>query len=99
MPRGDKSKYTEKQQRQAEHIERAMSSAGSRRRGGAARLGTVNKMTGGGKKSDRPGRPINKAPAKKGGRRVVRPRPHVRLPRAPAPRRKQLRPVSAAPCR
>lgn len=29
MPRGDKSKYTDKQKRQAEHIEEGMKNAGS----------------------------------------------------------------------
>jgi len=71
MPRGDKSKYTEKQQRQAEHIEegyeqRGVPEAEAERRAWA----TVNKMTGGGKKSGSGrGHPINKAPAKKGGQK------------------------------
>ena len=52
MARGDKSKYTDKQKRQAEHIEegyekRGLSEAEAERRAWA----TVNKMTGGGKKS------------------------------------------------
>jgi hypothetical protein len=69
MPRGDKSKYTEKQQRQAEHIEagyeqRGVPEAEAERRAWA----TVNKMTGGGKKSGSGrGQKINKAPAKTGG--------------------------------
>ena len=70
MARGDKSKYTEKQKRQAEHIEegyeqRGVSEDEAERRAWA----TVNKMTGGGKKSGSGrGRPVNKAPARKGGR-------------------------------
>jgi plasmid stabilization system protein ParE len=71
MPRGDKSKYTEKQKRQAEHIEEGYEDRGSPR-GEAERRAwaTVNKMTGGGKKggSGR-GKKINTAPAKKGGRK------------------------------
>ena len=69
MPRGDKSKYTEKQKRQAEHIEegyerRGVSEEEAERRAWA----TVNKMTGGGKKSGAGrGQKINKEPAKKGG--------------------------------
>lgn len=52
MPRGDKSKYTGKQKRQAEHIaegyeERGVSESESKRRAWA----TVNKTSGGGKKS------------------------------------------------
>ena len=70
MPRGDKSAYTDKQKRQAEHIEkgyekRGLSEKESERRAWA----TVNKMTGGGKKSGSGvGKPMNKAPARKGGR-------------------------------
>jgi plasmid stabilization system protein ParE len=69
MPRGDKSKYSEKQKRQAEHIEegyekRGVSDKEAERRAWA----TVNAMTGGGKKSGSGrGKATNKAPAKKGG--------------------------------
>jgi plasmid stabilization system protein ParE len=71
MPRGDKSKYSDKQKRQAEHIEegyknRGVSEDEAERRAWA----TVNDMTGGGKKSGSGrGKAINKAPAKKGGRK------------------------------
>ena len=52
MPRGDKSKYTDKQKRQAEHIEegykeKGLSDEEAERRAWA----TVNKSSGGGKKS------------------------------------------------
>jgi plasmid stabilization system protein ParE len=52
MPQGDKSKYTEKQKRQAEHIEESYEERGvpedeAERRAWA----TVNKLSGGGKKS------------------------------------------------
>ncbi|WP_010509380.1 hypothetical protein [Komagataeibacter europaeus] len=52
MPRGDKSAYTDKQKRQAEHIEESYESRGvsgdeAERRAWA----TVNKETGGGRKS------------------------------------------------
>lgn len=70
MPRGDKSKYSNKQKRQAEHIEegyekRGVSEGEAERRAWA----TVNKMTGGGKKEGGSGRgkSMNKAPARKGG--------------------------------
>ncbi|HSB12347.1 MAG TPA: plasmid stabilization protein [Blastocatellia bacterium] len=71
MPRGDKSKYTEKQKRQAEHIEegykeRGVSEDEAERRAWA----TVNDMTGGGKKSGSGrGKPVNSAAAKKGGKK------------------------------
>jgi plasmid stabilization system protein ParE len=69
MARGEKTKYTEKQKREAEHIaegyeDRGVAEAEAKRRAWA----TVNKMTGGGKKSGSGrGKSINKAPAKKGG--------------------------------
>ena len=52
MPRGDKSSYTDKQKRQAEHIEkgyekRGVSEPEAKRRAWA----TENKVSGGGKKS------------------------------------------------
>jgi plasmid stabilization system protein ParE len=71
MPRGDKSAYTDKQKRQAEHIEegyedRGLSEGESERRAWA----TVNKMDHGGKKSGSGrGRKTDKAPARKGGRK------------------------------
>jgi plasmid stabilization system protein ParE len=71
MPRGEKSKYTEKQKRQAEHIEEGYEQRGTPRKEAQRRAwATVNKMTGGGKKggSGR-GKPTNKAPAKKGGKK------------------------------
>lgn len=52
MPRGDKSTYTDKQKRQAEHIEDSELEQG-RSREAAERIAwaTVNKQDGGGKKS------------------------------------------------
>jgi len=69
MPRGDKSKYTEKQKRQAEHIEEGYEQRGVPEEEAERRAwATVNKMTGGGKKSGSGrGHKINTAPAKKGG--------------------------------
>jgi len=70
MPRGDKSAYTDKQKRQAEHIEegyreRGVSEDESERRAWA----TVNKSSGGGKQSGSGrGKETSNAPAKKGGR-------------------------------
>jgi plasmid stabilization system protein ParE len=52
MPRGDKSKYTDKQKRQAEHIEKSYESRGVPEKEAEARAwATVNKETGGGNKS------------------------------------------------
>ncbi|MDQ3365370.1 MAG: hypothetical protein M3680_08080 [Myxococcota bacterium] len=52
MPRGSKSTYTEKQKRQAEHIEKSAKESG-RSEAAAERIAwaTVNKQDGGGKKS------------------------------------------------
>jgi hypothetical protein len=51
MPRGDKSKYTEKQQRQAEHIEEGYKEKGvNENRAEEIAWSTVNKLHGGGKK-------------------------------------------------
>lgn len=71
MPRGDKSKYTEKQKRQAQHIEEGYSKRGaSGKEAGARAWATENKMSGGGKKSGSGrGQPVNKAPARAGGQR------------------------------
>jgi hypothetical protein len=70
MPRGDKSKYTGKQKRQAEHIEKGYEKRGVGSREAARRAwATVNASSGGGKKKGGSGmgKPTNKAPAHKGG--------------------------------
>ncbi|MEK7511081.1 MAG: plasmid stabilization protein [Patescibacteria group bacterium] len=71
MPRGSKAKYTDKQKRQAEHIEEGYEKRGIPENEAEARAwATVNKMSGGGKKSGSGrGKKVNKAPAKKGGRK------------------------------
>jgi plasmid stabilization system protein ParE len=71
MPRGDKDKYTGKQKRQAEHIEEGYEKRGVSKDEAEARAwATVNKMSGGGKKSGSGvGKKTNKAPARKGGRK------------------------------
>jgi hypothetical protein len=70
MPRGDKSAYTDKQKRQAEHIEEGYKERGVPEDEAEGRAwATVNAMTGGGKKSGSGrGKKVNKAPAKKGGK-------------------------------
>jgi plasmid stabilization system protein ParE len=71
MPRGEKTKYTEKQKRQAEHIEESYEERGVPEEEAERRAwATVNELTGGGKKSGSGrGKPVNKAPAKKGGKK------------------------------
>jgi hypothetical protein len=52
MPRGDKSSYTDKQKRMAGHIEESYEERGLSERESERRAwATVNKTTGGGKKS------------------------------------------------
>ena len=70
MPQGDKSSYTDKQKRQAAHIEHGYEARGlSKKKAKARAWATVNKMTGGGKKSGSGrGKPENHSPARKGGR-------------------------------
>src|SRR6476469_9796609 len=70
MPRGDKSSYTDKQKRQAEHIEEGYEHRGVPAREAVRRAwATVNKETGGGKKSGSGrGKAANHAPSRKGGR-------------------------------
>ena len=72
MPQGDKSKYTSKQQRKAEHIEEGSEKRGVSKKEAERRAwATVNKMDRGGKKPGGSGRgkETNKGPAKKGGRK------------------------------
>jgi len=70
MARGDKSKYTPKQRRQARDIEEGYEERGVGEKEAARRAwATVNKMTGGGRRSGSGvGKRTNKAPARKGGR-------------------------------
>ena len=52
MPAGDKSSYTEKQKRQAAHIEQSYEKRGLGEKNAEARAwATVNKLSGGGKLS------------------------------------------------
>ena len=71
MARGSKAKYTGKQKRQAEHIEESYEERGTPKKEAESRAwATVNKMSGGGKKSGSGrGKKTNKAPARKGGRK------------------------------
>jgi hypothetical protein len=70
MPRGDKSSYTDKQKRMAEHIEEGYEERGTPKKEAERRAwATVNKETGGGNKSGSGrGVPDANVSAKKGGR-------------------------------
>lgn len=71
MPRGDKSAYTDKQKREAEHIEKGYEKRGTPKKEAEARAwATVNKQDHGGKRSGS-GRGTKKdmSSAKKGGKK------------------------------
>lgn len=87
MPSGDKSKYTDKQKRQAEHIEEGYRERGVPEGEAEARVwASVNKIHGGGKRAV-PGavRPSTKSQRKKEGEAAVL------VPRAAPLRRVVLR--------
>jgi plasmid stabilization system protein ParE len=69
MARGDKSKYTDKQQRRAEHIAESYEERGTPKKESERRAwATVNKETGGGKKSGSGrGKKESHASSRKGG--------------------------------
>lgn len=70
MPRGDKSAYTDRQKRKAEHIEDGYRKRGVSKKEAESRAwATVNKEEGGGKKSGSGrGKPVSKASSRKGGK-------------------------------
>ena len=71
MPRGDKDAYTDKQKRQAEHIEEGYEDRGTPRQEAERRAwATVNKQDHGGTKSGSGrGRKQDMSPSRKGGRK------------------------------
>jgi plasmid stabilization system protein ParE len=71
MARGSKSKYTGKQKRKAEHIEEGYEKRGVGKKEAERRAwATVNKSSGGGKKSGSGrGKKESKASSRKGGRK------------------------------
>jgi len=74
MPRGDKSSYTDKQKRKAEHIEEGYEDKGVSKKEAERRAwATVNKESGGGKKSGSGrGKKGNKSSSRKGGKKAGR---------------------------
>ena len=71
MARGSKSKYTSKQKRKAAHIEEGYEKRGTSKKEAERRAwATVNKESGGGKKSGSGrGKKESKASSRKGGRK------------------------------
>ena len=74
MPRGDKGAYTDKQKRQAEHIEEGYEKKGVSKKTAEARAwATVNKESGGGKKSGSGrGKKTTRSASKKGGKKAAK---------------------------
>ena len=74
MPRGDKSSYTDKQKRKAERIEEGYEDRGVSKKEAERRAwATVNKESGGGKKSGSGrGKKGNKSSSRKGGKKAGR---------------------------
>lgn len=70
MPRGDKSAYTDRQKRKAQHIEESYEKRGLDKDEAESRAwATVNKESGGGNQSGSGrGKPDSKVSAKRGGR-------------------------------
>jgi plasmid stabilization system protein ParE len=71
MPRGDKSSYTDKQKRKAEHIEAGYEDRGVGKQEAERRAwATVNKESGGGRKSGSGrGKPETHTSSRKGGQK------------------------------
>jgi hypothetical protein len=71
MPRGDKSSYTSKQKRKAEHIEEGYKKRGTSKKEAERRAwSTVNKEDKGGKKSGSGrGKKSSKSSSRKGGKK------------------------------
>jgi plasmid stabilization system protein ParE len=71
MPRGDKSKYTDKQKRKAEHIAEGYEDRGVSKKEAKSRAwATVNKESGGGEKSGSGrGKKENRSSSRKGGKK------------------------------
>jgi plasmid stabilization system protein ParE len=71
MPRGDKSSYSDKQKRKAEHVEEGYEDKGVSKKEAQRRAwATVNKESGGGKKSGSGrGKKENRSASRKGGKK------------------------------
>ena len=75
MPRGDKEKYTDKQKRQAEHIEEGYKERGHSEDEAERRAwATVNAVHGGGEKRGGSGygKPENREPMRRGARNAAK---------------------------
>src|SRR5829696_6261646 len=84
MPAGDKSSYTDKQKRKAEHIEEGYEKRGTPKKEAERRAwATVNKESGGGKKSGSGrGKTENRSSSKTGGKKGAAAQSHATRVRA-----------------
>jgi hypothetical protein len=84
MARGSKGKYTDKQKRQAEHIEEGYERRGTSKEEAERRAwATINNETGGGKKSGSGrGKKASHASSRKGGRKGAASQSHASRVRA-----------------
>lgn len=84
MPRGDKSSYSSKQKRKAKHIAKGYEKRGTSEKEAERRAwATVNKESGGGKKSGSGrGKKESHASSRKGGRKGGRSQSHASRVRA-----------------
>jgi plasmid stabilization system protein ParE len=84
MPRGDKSSYTNKQKRRAEHIEDSYEKRGTSKKEAERRAwATVNKESGGGERSGSGrGHGENRSASRKGGRNGAAAQSHATRVRA-----------------
>ena len=84
MPRGDKSSYTDKQKRKAEHIEESYEQRGTPKEEAERRAwATVNKESGGGNKSGSGrGKPDTHESSRRGGEKGGRSQTHEERSRA-----------------
>lgn len=97
MPRGDKSDYTDKQKRKAEHIEEGYEDRGVSEKEAERRAwATVNKESGGGNKSGSGrGKKDTHESSERAAASAARHPPHARRRNGPLPRRRPLRRASA----
>jgi plasmid stabilization system protein ParE len=97
MPQGDKSAYTDKQKRKAEHIEEGYEDRGVSEKEAERRAwATVNNESGGGKKSGSGrGHAENHASSEKGGHKGGAPRHREQKKSVPLPPKRPPLPVNA----
>lgn len=97
MPKGDKSDYTDKQKRKAEHIEEGYEDRGVSEKEAERRAwATVNKESGGGNKSGSGrGKKDTHESSERAAASAARHRPHARRRNVRLPQRRPLPRVSA----